>query len=204
MPTDVASLPVDLLSVAAHKMHGPKGTGALYLRRGVRIRPQVVGGPHERQLRAGTEPLDGVVGAGIAADLARPWVAGDDGRRLGGLRDAFERRIVEAVPDAVVNGAGAERLWSTTNIGFERLESEAILLLLSERGVCASAGAACSSGSLDPSPVLLAMGVPPARAHGSIRFSLSRETTEAELDRAADIVVEVVEKLRRSLPVKQI
>ena len=199
MPVDVSDVAVDLLSFAAHKFHGPKGIGAVYVRRGVRIDPQIVGGPHERSRRAGTENVPGIVGFGVAARLAREWLATDERDHLAGLRSAFERRIVEATGDAVINAAGAVRSWDMSNIAFPRLEAEPILLMLSERGVCVSAGAACSSGSLDPSPVLLAMGVPPELAHGSIRFSISRDTTESELDGAAEIVTDVIARLRASL-----
>jgi cysteine desulfurase len=198
MPTDVATAPVDLLSFAAHKFHGPKGVGALYVRRGVRVERRLSGGPQERDRRGGTENVVGIIGMGVAARLAREWLATDARDRLADMRDGFEQAIVKAAPPASINGEGAPRLWNTSNIGFARLEAEAILLLLSERGVYASAGAACSSGSLEPSPVLLAMGIPPEIAHGSIRFSLSRETSQAELDEAVRIVSAVVERLRRS------
>jgi len=199
MPTDLHAMGADLASFAAHKFHGPKGVGALWSRPGVRVRTGVVGGPQERGLRGGTENVAGIVGMGVAAESARAWLAGDGVAHGAAARDAFERAVLAAVPDAVVNGAGTERLWNTTNIGFPRLEAEALLLLLSERGVAASAGAACSSGSLDPSPVLLAMGVPEAVAHGSLRFSLSRFTTREELEHAAATVAACVARLRRSM-----
>ncbi len=198
IPADFGALPFDLASFAAHKFHGPKGVGALFVRRGVRVLPEVIGGPQERGRRGGTENVPGIAGMAAAAEAARTWLATDERERLRALRDAFEASICSAVPDAVVHGARAPRLWNTTNIGFPHLEAEAILLLLSERGVAASAGAACSSGSLDPSPVLLAMGVPEALAHGSVRFSLSRLTTEAEMDAAALAVPECILRLRRS------
>lgn len=198
LPTDLGSMPVDLASFAAHKFHGPKGIGALVVRRGVRVEPQVVGGPQERDRRGGTEHVAGAVGMGVAAEAARAWLADDGPARVRALRDQFERQLLTAVPDAQVNGVNAERLPNTTNIAFPHLEAEAILLLLSERGIAASAGAACSSGSLDPSPVLLAMGIPEALAHGSVRFSLSRLTTEEELAWAAPVVAECIAKLRKS------
>jgi cysteine desulfurase len=198
MPTKVAELPIDLLSFAAHKFHGPKGVGALWIRRGIHVAPQLIGGPQELERRGGTENTPGIVGMGVAAELARRWLEGTERERLAALRDRFERGVLEAVPDAVVNAAGLPRLWNTSSIGVPRLEAEAILLLLSERGLCSSAGAACSSGSLEPSPVLLAMGVPPEIAHGSVRFSLSRETTEDEIDRAIEIVRSAILRLRRS------
>ena len=199
MPVDVVQLPVDIFSFAAHKFHGPKGVGGLYIRRGVRLSRQIVGGPQERQRRGGTENVPGIIGMGVAAELARKWLDTNARERLAAMRDAFERRVLENVEDASVNGIAAPRLWNTSNIAFARLEAEAILLMLSERGVCASAGAACSSGSLDPSPVLLAMGIPAERAHGSVRFSMSRETTQDELDQAAEIIIEVIAKLRRAM-----
>ena len=199
MPTDISSMPVDLMSFAAHKFHGPKGVGGLYIRKGARVQPQIVGGPQERQVRAGTENVPGIIGMGAAAEAALEWLQGDERARLEQLRNRFELASVERIDGATINGAQAPRLWNTTNIAFPRLEAEAILLLLSERGIDASAGAACSSGSLDPSPVLLAMGIPAERAHGSVRFSLSRETTDDEIDQAIEIIPAVIEKLRASM-----
>jgi len=197
MPLDLAAEQVDLLSFAAHKFHGPKGVGGLYARRGMRLERQTIGGPQERDRRGGTENVPGIVGMGVASDLAAEWLAGDGRERLAAERDRLEREVV-ARTGAAVNGGDAPRLWNTTNLGFARLEAEAILLLLSERGISASAGAACSSGSLDPSPVLLAMGVPPDIAHGSIRLSLGRTTTAAEIDAAVTAIVESIARLRRS------
>lgn len=197
MPTDLAALQVDLASFAAHKFHGPKGVGALYVRRNVRITPQTFGGPQERERRGGTENVPAIAGMGVAADLARAWLAGDGTVRGAALRDRFEQAVGQ-MTGGVIHALHAPRLWNTTNIGFPRLEAEAILLLLSERGLFASAGAACSSGSLDPSPVLLAMGIAPEVAHGSIRFSLSRDTTEAEIDEAAKRVNTGIAKLGSS------
>lgn len=197
MPTDLASMQVDLASFAAHKFHGPKGVGAVYVRRTVRIARQTFGGPQEREQRGGTEDVPAIAGMGVAAELARSWLA-TDGASIGAARrDQFERAIVDAT-GGVIHALSATRLWNTTNIGFPRLEAEAILLLLSERGVFASAGAACSSGSLDPSPVLLAMGIAPEVAHGSIRFSLSRQTTPVELEEAAKRVIAGIARLRSS------
>lgn len=195
MPVDVSSLPVDLLGFSAHKFHGPKGAGALWIRRGVRVEAQLVGGPQERGRRGGTENTAGIAGLGCAARLAGRWLATGERSRLEALRDDFERRLL-AVGDASVNGAGAGRLWNVTSIAFGGVEAEPMLLMFSERGLCVSAGAACSSGSLKPSSVLAAMGLDPEAANGSIRFSLCRDTTEADLDRAAAIVAEVVERLR--------
>jgi len=204
LPVDVTTAGVDLLSFAGHKFHGPKGIGGLWLRRGVRVRPQLVGGPQETERRGGTENVPGVIGLGVAADAAAAFIADTDAiETLRDLRDRLETKIKDALAgttEVVINSGGAERLWNTTNLGFRGLEAEAILLGLSERGVCASAGAACSSGSLEPSPVLRAMGVEDAVAHGSIRLSLSRFTTAGEIDRAAAATAEVVGRLARVMP----
>jgi cysteine desulfurase len=201
IPVDVKEAGVDLLTLAAHKFHGPKGVGALYARTGVRLRPQQLGGPQECDRRGGTENTPGIVGMGVAADLAVDFLADSQQvERLRGLRDRFEQGVLAACPGCVVNSVGAPRLWNTTNIGFPRLEAEAILLALSEKGVCASAGAACSSGSLEPSPVLLAMGIGEEIAHGSVRFSLGRFTTADEIDEALRAIPAVVERLSRTLP----
>lgn len=198
IPVDLSDGSIDLLTLAAHKFHGPKGVGALYVRSGVRLQPQVVGGPQERDRRGGTENVPGIVGLGVAADLARQFLADPaTRRRLEGLRDRLEQAVLAAVPDSRVNAAGAPRLWNTSNLAFPHLEAEAIVVALSEREVCVSAGAACSSGSLEPSPVLLAMGLPPPVAHGSVRFSLSRHTTAAEIDGAVAVVAQEVKKLRQ-------
>ncbi len=197
MPADMEELPVDLLNFAAHKFHGPKGVGGLYIRKGVKLPTFISGGPQERQRRGGTENVAGILGMGEAARLARLWMTTDEPARLAAARDRFEQRILDSVEETSVNGHGAPRLWNTTNIAFHKLEAETILLLLSERGVCASGGAACSSGSLEPSPVLKAMGLPPEAAHGSVRFSVSRETTDEELDRALEIVIAGVGNLKK-------
>ncbi len=202
MPTDVTTDPVDLVSLSAHKFHGPKGAGALYIGPRARVRP-IIHGAQEQHRRGGTENTPGIVGLGIAADLALEWLADPaNAARVAARRDRLERGLLERIPGAIVNGAHdkGDRLWNTTNISFPPLESEAILLLLSERGVCASAGSACASGSLEPSPVLTAMGIPPERAHGAVRFSLSRETTDAEVDRVLEIVPACIERLRASMP----
>lgn len=211
----------DLLTFSPHKFHGPKGVGVLYVRPGARVAP-LIHGEQEMGRRGGTENVAGIIGAGAAARAAAEWLGRPEERvRLGALRDRFERMVLERVPDAVANGVGRQgsegrapqenhgsesratqgpdRLWNTTNIGFPRLEAEALLLLLSERGVCASAGAACSSGSLEPSVVLRTMGIAPEVAHGSLRFSLSRFTTEEEIEEAAGIVGSCVERLRSSM-----
>jgi cysteine desulfurase len=199
LPVDVKALGVDAMSFAAHKFHGPKGVGAFYARRGLRVRPLLIGGPQETGRRGGTENVPGIVGMGKAAELA--VAALPQMERVAQLRDRLERGILERIEGAAVNGSTAQRLPNTTNIGFPRLEAEAILLLLSEQGVCASAGAACSSGSLEPSHVLKAMQVDERLAHGAIRFSLSRYTTEAEVDRALEVLPGVIRRLQAVLPV---
>jgi cysteine desulfurase len=199
IPVNVAELGVDAMSFASHKFHGPKGVGALFARRGLRVRPLLIGGPQERARRGGTENVPGIIGMGQAAELARAALS--EMARVARQRDRLEREILARIPDTHVNGRTDARLPNTTNIGFTRLEAEAILLLLSEQGVCASAGAACSSGSLEPSHVLRAMHIDPKIAHGAIRFSLSRYTTDAELDRAMEVLPRVIDRLRAVLPV---
>jgi cysteine desulfurase len=199
VPVDVAALGIDAMSFAAHKFHGPKGTAGLFLRRGLRHRPLLIGGPQERGRRGGTENVPGIVGMGKAAELALQSLP--HMQRVAQLRDRLESRILASIPDTRVNGRTDQRLANTTNIGFYQLEAEAILLLLSEQGLCASAGAACSSGSLEPSPVLRAMKIDDRYAHGAVRFSLSRYTTAAEIDQALAILPKVVQRLRAVLPV---
>lgn len=199
MPTNVSAMPVDLVSFAAHKFHGPKGAGALYVKPRTKMTSLVTGGPQERQRRGGTENVSGIIGMGVAAELAHKWLQTDERARLDKTRERFEQRILREIEGTMINGAGAPRQWNTSNIAFCRLEAEAILLLLSERGVCASGGSACSSGSLDPSPVLKAMNLPMERTHGSVRFSLCRNTTDAEVDKAFEIITNVIGRLRKSM-----
>jgi cysteine desulfurase len=196
---DVRAAGVDLMSLAAHKFHGPKGTGALYVRRGVRLQPLIIGGAQERQKRGGTENVAGIVGMGKAAELAGAALA--QMREVAALRDRLEREILTTIQGTYVNGCTDMRLPNTTNIAFARLEADAILLLLSERGICASAGAACSSGSLEPSHVLRAMGIDDRIAHGAVRFSLSRYTTAAEISHTIEGLAGVIQRLREVLPV---
>ncbi|QQE13086.1 cysteine desulfurase [Planctomycetota bacterium] len=205
---DLKELPLDMMTLAAHKFHGPKGVGALWVRTGIRLQAQQKGGPQERERRAGTENSVGIMGIGVAAELARSFVeSSEEVEKIRGMRDWFEQRLVEELvtddvkPEVVINCKNAERLWNTTNIAFRGIEAEAILVGLSEKGVCASAGSACSSGSLEPSPVLMAMGIPEPLAHGSVRFSLSRYTTETELKKAVGIVVDVVSRLQKTMPI---
>lgn len=198
MPTDVSTAGIDLMTFSPHKFHGPKGIGMLWTRRGVKLRP-VTPGSQELGRRGGTENVPGILGAGAACQDAATWLNDESARnRIASLRDQLEHSILEQLPIASVNGSTKSRLWNTTNIGFAKLEAEALLILLSERGLCASAGAACSSGSLEPSPVLLAMGIPEEIAHGSVRFTLSRYTTEQEIEEAIKIVVQCVSRLQSS------
>jgi len=199
IPVNVHAVGLDAMSFAAHKFHGPKGIGALFARKGLRFRPLLIGGPQERSRRGGTENVPGIVGMGKAAELAKVHLP--DMARVSAQRDRLQKSILDSIPHTSVNGDPAARIPNTTNISFAQLEAEAILLLLSERGVCASAGAACSSGSLEPSHVLQAMKIPDKIAHGAIRFSLSRYTTDAEIDKAIEIVTAVIARLRNVLPV---
>jgi cysteine desulfurase len=181
VPIDVSQWPAHLVSISAHKFHGPKGVGALYVRRRTRIEPQIVGGSQESELRGGTENVEGIIGMGMAAEIAARE-CNDVAQKVGALRDALEREILATIPDTHIQSAEAPRIYNTSNISFEGLQSDAILMVLSEAGICASAGAACSSGSLEPSHVLKAMGLDETIAHGAIRFSLSRFNTQAEID----------------------
>jgi cysteine desulfurase len=199
IPVDFRTAGIDAASFSGHKFHGPKGVGGLYARRGLRIGPLLIGGPQERGRRGGTENVPGIVGMGKAAELARDHLP--EMERVARLRDRFEHTLLATIPMTQVHGDVSNRVPNTTNIGFERLEAEAILLLLSEQGICASAGSACSSGSLEPSPVILAMGIDEKMAHGAIRFSLSRYTTDAELDAALSQLPRVIDRLRAVLPV---
>jgi cysteine desulfurase len=199
LPIDVHGVPIDVMSFASHKFHGPKGVGGLYVRKGVRVRPLMIGGPQERSRRGGTENVPGIVGMGKAAELAQ--MALPKLSAVAKLRDQFEQSVLSTIEDSHVIGRTDRRLVNTSNIGFARLEAEAILLLLSEKGVCASAGSACSSGSLEPSPVLQAMGIDPQIAHGAIRFSLSRYSTRADVDRALEVLPGAIERLRAVMPV---
>ena len=193
-PVDVSKLQANFMSLSAHKFHGPKGVGALYVRRGTRFTPLVWGGSQERRRRAGTENVAGIVGMGAAADVARQQLPQDE-PIVAALRDRLEAGILRGCKLAAVNGAGAPRVANTTNISFENLFSEAILISLDRAGICASSGSACSTGNPEPSHVMKAMRVPLARARGSIRFSLSRYNTEEEIDRVIETVPRIIDKL---------
>ncbi len=192
---DVRSLGVDLLSLSGHKFYGPKGSGALWIRRGVRLAPILTGGRHERNRRAGTENVPGLIGLGVAARLAKSSIS-DDGTRLSAMRDRLERLVLERVPRTTVNGAGALRVPNTTNISFDGVEAESLLIALDLEGIAVSTGSACSSGTLEPSHVLKAMNLPAGRAQNAIRFSLGSGNTDAEIDCLVGVLPPIVEKLR--------
>jgi cysteine desulfurase len=197
LPIDVKELGVDFLSLSGHKLRGPKGVGLLYVKRHTRFQACLLGGGQERGRRGGTENVAGIVGLGRAAELARANLSEEE-TRVRALRDRLERGILATIPGAARNGPEEPRLPNTTSIAFEGLEAEGLLLLLDQAGICASSGSACTSGALDPSHVLTAMGFSAARARGSIRFSLGVENTEAEVDYVLSCSPALVEKLRRA------
>jgi cysteine desulfurase len=195
VPVNVGELGVDLLSISAHTVGGPKGTGALWIRRGVRLLPFVTGGRQERNRRSGTENVPAIAGMGAAAEVAGRSVA-TSAPRVAALRDRLERGILAGVPGTAVNGDPALRVPNTTNISIDRVESESLLIALDLEGVAVSSGSACSSGTLEPSHVLKAMGFPHHRTLNSIRFSLGAGTTETEIDHVVEILPRLVAKLR--------
>jgi cysteine desulfurase len=195
IPVDVKALGVDLLTISAHKFYGPKGIGATWIRRGLRLLPILTGGKHERNRRAGTENVAGIVGMGVAAQQVRAKM-GEEAERLGRLRDRLEEGVLKAVPGTVVNGARQPRVANTTNISFDRVEAESLLIALDLAGFAVSTGSACSSGTLEPSHVLKAMGFPPHRTQNSIRFSLGAANRDADVDRLVAALPGIVEKLR--------
>jgi cysteine desulfurase len=195
MKIDVKDLHVDFLSLSAHKLHAPKGVGALYVKRGVKYQPYVIGGGQEQGRRGGTENVAGIVGFGRAAELAMAHLP-DQNTRIRALRDKLETGILNSINGVVRNGAPDPRLPNTSNLSFDGVEAEGILLLLDEQGICASSGSACTSGSLDPSHVLLAMGCSQARARASIRFSLGIYNTDAEADFLLKQLPPIIAKLR--------
>ena len=200
-PIDLAHLPADMLSLSGHKLHAPKGIGVLYVRKGVRFRPFLRGGHQEKGRRAGTENVPYIVGLGAAAKLAADHMQ-EERVNVALLRDRLEQGLLESIPDCMVNGDVENRLPNTTNIAFKNVEGEAILLMLDRLGVCASSGSACTSGSLEPSHVLRAMGVPFTYAHGSIRLSLSRYSTQEEVDFVIENFPGVIKTLRMISPFK--
>jgi cysteine desulfurase len=200
VPINLADTAIDMLSLSGHKLHGPKGIGALYIRKGTKFAPFMIGGHQEQGRRGGTENTAAIVGLGQAADIARRHLENGSYRCVGELRDRLERGLLAGIPNTMVNGDPANRLPNTTSIAFEYVEGEAILLMLNEHGVCASSGSACTSGSLEPSHVLRAMGVPFTAAHGSIRFSLSRYTTGGEIDLVLEKLPPIIARLRELSP----
>lgn len=199
VPVDVKKIPVDLLSLSGHKLHAPKGIGAMYVRRGTRIQPFMLGGHQEENRRAGTENVPYIVGLGKACELAKAHMDAE-AARMAALRDRLEAGLLTTCPDARVNGDRRNRLPNTLNISFEYIEGEAILYLLSDQGIAASSGSACTSGSLEPSHVLRAMGVPFTAVHGSIRLSLSRYTTDQDVDHALQVMPGIIKRLREMSP----
>ncbi len=199
IPLNMADSTIDMLALSGHKLHAPKGIGALYLRKGVPFRPFLVGGHQERSRRAGTENTAGIIALGKACELAGRNLAVEN-TRVRAMRDRLESEILRRIGNVQVNGGKAERLPNTVSVAFEFVEGEAILLLLSEKGICASSGSACTSGSLEPSHVLRAMGVPFTCAHGSIRFSLSRFTTDDDIDAIIRELPPIIERLRELSP----
>jgi cysteine desulfurase len=199
IPLDLKQTPVDMLSLSGHKLHAPKGVGALYIRKGAPYRPFIRGGHQEGGRRGGTEAVHQIVALGAAAALAAANTD-DENTRIARLRDKLEQGILNTIPDVRLNGHPTKRLPNTTNLSFAFVEGEGILLLLSDAGIAASSGSACTSGTLEPSHVLRAMGVPYTYAHGSIRFSLSRFNTEAEIDAVLEHVPRVIARLRKISP----
>ncbi|HEX6879951.1 MAG TPA: cysteine desulfurase family protein [Terriglobales bacterium] len=201
IPVNVKEIGCQLLSISGHKIHGPQGTGALYVRRGTLLKPLFYGGRHERSRRAGTENLPGIVGLGRAAEIAREWFASGGDREMAALRDRFEHTIVGRVERTQVNSGKAPRTPNTSNILFECIEGEALVIALDLKGVSVSTGAACSSGAIEPSHVLTAMGLTPDEARASIRFSLGKQTTEEDIEFVLENVPETVGRLRELSPV---
>lgn len=196
---DMKTMPIDYLALSGHKLHAPKGVGALYVRRGTAYRPFMRGGHQERGRRAGTENVASIVALGKACELATAAMH-EENTQVRALRDRLESGLLAAIPDAVVNGDTANRLPNTSNIAFKYVEGEAILLMLDQHGVCASSGSACTSGSLEPSHVLRAMGVPFTFAHGSIRFSLSRFNTMEDVEYVVRELPPIIQRLREISP----
>jgi len=199
IPIDLRHSAIDMLSLSGHKLHAPKGVGALYVRRGTKFAPFLIGGHQEKGRRGGTENVPSIIGLGVACELAGRNLEAEN-TRVKSLRDKLENLLLEQVPNSQVNGDRVNRLPNTSNISFEFIEGEAILLLLNEFGICASSGSACTSGSLQPSHVLRAMGIPFTMAHGSIRFSLSIYNTEAEIDLVIENFPSIIAKLRALSP----
>ncbi len=203
VPLDVEAIGCHLLSISAHKMHAPQGMGALYVRKGTRLRPLFYGGNHERSRRAGTENVASIVALGKAAEAAMKSFGDGTVERLRGLRDRLEKSVLTNIEATGVNGAGAPRVPTTGNIFFDCIEGEALVIALDLKGLAISTGAACSSGAIEPSHVLIAMGMPPERARASLRFSLGKLNTAEDVDFALSILPETVQRLRELSPVWQ-
>ena len=199
IPINMAESEIDMLSLSGHKLHGPKGIGALYARKGTRLRPLIRGGHQERGRLAGTEDAPAIIGLGKAAELALEHM-NDEQTRVAGLRDRLEKGLLQRIGNAFVTGDTENRLPNTANVAFEYIEGEAILLFMNREGIAASSGSACTSGSLEPSHVLRAMNVPYTAAHGAIRFSFSRENGETDVDRVLEAMPQIIERLREMSP----
>jgi cysteine desulfurase len=200
MKIDVKQLQPDFLSLSGHKLHAPKGIGLLYIRRGVKYQPFVIGGGQERGRRGGTENVASIVAFGRAAELAVADVQ-VEGTRIQALRNRLEDGILSRIPGARLNGAKEPRLPNTSNLAFNGIEAEGVLMLMDQAGICASSGSACTTGSLEPSHVLTAMGCSAARARGSLRFSLGKYNTEEDVDHSLGELPGIVEKLRKFAPI---
>jgi cysteine desulfurase len=203
IPIDVQKIACDALTISGHKIHAPQGTGALYIKKGTLIQPQMYGGTHERQRRAGTENLPGIVGLGKAAEISKQWLESGGPTEMSAMRDRLQDAILIAMEDLGVNGLGARRVPNTTNLWFDHIEGEALVIALDLKGLAVSSGAACSSGAIEPSHVLLAMGLPHQRARASIRISLGKQTTNDDIDFAVQVIPETVARLREISPVYQ-
>jgi cysteine desulfurase len=200
IPIDIGRTGVDMLSLSGHKIHAPKGVGALYIRKGTKFSPFLIGGHQEKGRRGGTENTASIIGLGKAAEIARTHLAEGTYAGVQALRDRLENAVLDGIPNVLVNGDRHKRLPNTSSVSFEYVEGESILLMLNEYGICASSGSACTSGSLEPSHVLRAMGVPFTAAHGSIRFSLSRYTTSEEIDFVLEKLPPIIARLRQMSP----
>jgi len=203
VPLDVNRIACDLLSISGHKMHAPQGVGALYVRKGTLLQAMFHGGRHERSRRAGTENVPGIVALGKAAELAKQGFENGEVERIAGLREQIEKTVVEQVETIGVNGEGAPRVPNTTNIHFDHIEGEALVIALDLKGLAVSTGAACSSGALEPSHVLMAMGLGPDQARASLRFSLGKQNTEEDVGFALGLIPSTVARLRELSPVYQ-
>jgi cysteine desulfurase len=200
IPIDVQQIGCDVLTISGHKIHAPQGTGAVYIKRGTLIQPLIYGGSHERQRRAGTENLPGIVGLGKAAELAKKWLEGNGPAEMAAMRDHLQNTVLKAIGEAGINGDGARRVPNTTNLWFDYIEGEALVIALDLKGLAASSGAACSSGAIEPSHVLLAMGLKHERARSSVRISLGKQTTNEDIEFAIKVLPETVTRLREISP----